>query len=64
MMSKKSCENEVNLFSTAYNLKKIYNQLRKVGMNLEKTIKKFVLHLIISMAENHKTTCEGKFQSS
>jgi len=36
----KSCENEVNLFSTAYNLKKIYNKLKKVGGGLGGAIKK------------------------
>jgi len=40
MRSKKSCENEVNLFSTAYNLKKIHNKLKKVGGSLGEIIKK------------------------
>ena len=40
MRSKKSCENEVNLFSTAYNLKKIQNKLRKIGGSLGESIKK------------------------
>lgn len=40
MRSEKSCENEVNLFSTAYNLKKIHNKLRKVGGGLGEFIKK------------------------
>jgi transposase len=31
----KPCENEVNLFSAAYNLIKIYNKLKKKGGNLE-----------------------------
>ena len=40
MRSKRSCESEVNLFSTAYNLKKIHNKLKKVGGSLGDTIKK------------------------
>jgi len=40
MRSKNSCENEVNLFSTAYNLKKIHNKLRKSGGSLRESIKK------------------------
>lgn len=40
MRSKKSCESEINLFSIAYNLKKIQNKLRKVGESLDETIKK------------------------
>ena len=40
MRSKSSCENEVDLFSTAYNLKKIQNKLRKIGMSLGEYIKK------------------------
>ena len=40
MRGKKSCENEVNLFSIAYNLKKIQNKLKRVGVNLGETIKK------------------------
>ncbi len=40
MRTKKSCENEVNLFSSAYNLKKIHNKLKKMKGCLEKTIKK------------------------
>ncbi len=35
----KSCENEVNLFSTAYNLKKIYNKLKKVGGSIKDSIR-------------------------
>jgi transposase len=45
MRSKKSCENEVNLFSTAYNLKKIHNKLRKAGKSLGETIKKIFFGL-------------------
>ena len=45
MRSKKSCENEVNLFSVAYNLKKIYNKLKGVGRSLGKTIKKICFGL-------------------
>ena len=40
MRSKKSCESEVNLFSTAYNLKKIHNKLKKVGGSFGSNIKK------------------------
>ncbi len=45
MRGEKQCENEVNLFSTAYNLRKIHNKLKKVGRRLGDTIKKicFVL---------------------
>ncbi len=45
MRSKKSCENEVNLFSTAYNLKKIHNKLKKVGGRLGDIIKKIFFRL-------------------
>ena len=45
MRSKKSCENEVNLFSTAYNLKKIHNKLKRVGRSLGNTIKKICFEL-------------------
>ena len=45
MRSKKSCESEVNLFSTAYNLKKIHNKIKKVGRNLGETIKKICFGL-------------------
>jgi len=38
MRSKESCENEVNLFSTAYNLKKIHNKLKRAGKSLGATI--------------------------
>jgi transposase len=38
--SKKSCENEVNLFSTAYNLKKIYNKIKDNIKKINETIKK------------------------
>ena len=41
----KSCENEVNLFSTAYNLKKIHNKLKKDARNLGEVIKKIFLWL-------------------
>ena len=40
MRSKKSCQNEVNLFSIAYNLKKIQNNLKKNSINLKEFIKK------------------------
>lgn len=43
--SKKSCENEVNLFSSAYNLKKIQNKLKKIGKSLEETVKKIFFEL-------------------
>lgn len=36
----KSCENEVNLFSTAYNLKKIYNKIKRKQISFITTIKK------------------------
>ncbi len=45
MRSRNSCENEVNLFSTAYNLKKIQNKLRKIGGSLEGSIKKIFFWL-------------------
>ena len=45
MREKKSCENEVNLFSTAYNLKKIHNKLRRMGGRLGEIIKKIVYGL-------------------
>ena len=40
MRSKKSCESEVNLFSAAYNLKKIHNKLKKLSGSLGNNIKK------------------------
>src|SRR3989338_7748059 len=45
MRGKKPCENEVNLFSTAYNLKKIHNKLRKIGGSLGESIKKIFFWL-------------------
>ncbi len=45
MRSKKSCENEVNLFSSAYNLKKIHNKLKEIGGSLGETIKKIFFGL-------------------
>ena len=45
MRTKKSCESEVNLFSTAYNLKKIHNKLKKNCKSLEKNIKKVCFEL-------------------
>lgn len=45
MRSKKSCEIEVNLFSVAYNLKKIHNKLKKSGGGLGETIKKMCFWL-------------------
>ena len=41
----KSCENEVNLFSTAYNLKKIHNKLKRMGKNLNGITKKIFFWL-------------------
>ena len=40
MRGKESCESEVNLMSTAYNLKKIHNKLKKCGGSLGVIIKK------------------------
>lgn len=45
MRGKDPCENEVNLFSTAYNLKKIHNKLRKIGRSLGESIKKIFFRL-------------------
>src|SRR3990167_2536212 len=45
MRSKKSCQNEVNLFSIAYNLKKIHNKLKKIGGGLGETIRKMFFWL-------------------
>ncbi|MBS3122070.1 transposase [Candidatus Woesearchaeota archaeon] len=45
MRSKKSCEIEVNLFSVAYNLKKIHNKLKKIGGGLGETIRKMFFWL-------------------
>lgn len=42
---KKPCENEVNLFSTAYNLKKIQNKLREKGQSLRNKIKNLFFKL-------------------
>lgn len=41
----KSCENEVNLFSTAYNLKKIHNKIKRMGKNLKGITKKIFFWL-------------------
>ncbi|MFW5794734.1 MAG: IS1182 family transposase [Bacillota bacterium] len=35
---KKTCKNEVNLFSIAYNLKKIHNKLKKINGSLSKSM--------------------------
>lgn len=48
MRSKKSCENEVNLLSIAYNLKKIQNKLMKAGRGLGEIIKKIFFWLDFS----------------
>ena len=45
MRGKEPCESEVNLMSTAYNLKKIYNKLKKGGGSLGETIKKICFGL-------------------
>ncbi|MFH1209942.1 MAG: IS1182 family transposase [archaeon] len=45
MRSKNSCENEVNLFSTAYNLKKIENKLKEIKRNSSDNIKKIFFWL-------------------
>ncbi len=45
MRGKEPCENEVNLFSIAYNLKKIHNKLRKSGKSLGDDIKKICFGL-------------------
>lgn len=44
----KPCENEMNLFSTAYNLRKIYNKWKELGGKLEESIKKYFLFKILS----------------
>jgi len=36
---KEPCQNEMNLFSSAYNLKKIHNKLKSMGEKLEKNVK-------------------------
>ena len=41
---KKSCENEVNLFSIAYNLKKIHNKLKKCKNNFVNQLKNLFLN--------------------
>lgn len=41
----KSCENEVNLFSSAYNLMKIHNKLKKIGGNFNNIIEKLLFQL-------------------
>jgi transposase len=40
MRSKKSCEGEVNLFYIGYNIKKIYNKIKKINGSFSKDIKK------------------------
>lgn len=47
---KKPCENEKDLFSSAYNLKKIHNKLRDIGKNLEKSLK--IHNKLKEMGEN------------
>jgi len=41
----KACENEVDLFSTAHNLRKIYNKLREKGMELKARVRKLFFWL-------------------
>jgi len=45
MRSEKSCENEVNLFSTAYRLRKIHNKLKKIRAAIGIIIKKIFFWL-------------------
>lgn len=40
---KKSCENEVNLFSIAYNLKKIHNKLKRTSDKINNGVEKILL---------------------
>jgi len=56
MRSKESCNNEVNLFSIAYNLKKIQICLRKKD-NLKINFEYYIFEFVIF--ENCNTTCSG-----
>ncbi len=57
MRGEKSCENEVNLFSVAYNLKKIHNKLKRSRKYLGEIIKKICVGADFFVLSNHKTAC-------
>lgn len=52
----KSCENELNLVSIAYNLKKIHNKIKKninkINENLKKSLRIFDLHHFFELSDN------------
>jgi transposase len=54
----KICENEVNLFSTAYNLVKIYKKWKECGGKLNLSLLKFLfLRKLLNFKINHDTAC-------
>ena len=56
----KPCENEMNLFSTAYNMIKIYKKWKENGRSLEVSIKKYFLLKFLSLFyKNYNTACKG-----
>ena len=55
----KPCENEMNLFSTAYNMIKIYKKWKENGRSLEISIKKyFLIEFLLLNLKNYNTTCK------
>jgi transposase len=61
---KKPCENEMNLFSTAYNLIKIYGRWKENGRSLEVSLKKYFLFRIYCFfKKNCDTTSREKNQN-
>jgi len=58
---KKPCENEMNLFSTAYNMIKIYKKWKENGRKIEVSIKKyFLLRIYYFFNMNYNTTSAAK----
>jgi transposase len=52
------CENEMNLFSTAYNIRKIYNKWKENGGRLNLTLLKILfLRKLLILKENYNTAC-------
>ncbi|MDP2924864.1 MAG: IS1182 family transposase, partial [Nanoarchaeota archaeon] len=59
---KKPCENEMNLFSTAYNMIKIYKKWKENGGMLEVSVKKYFLLMIYHFFnKNYNTASHRKF---
>lgn len=59
--SSEKCENEMNLFSTAYNMIKIYRKWKENRGNLSAPIKKyFLLKILYLFFENYNTASNAK----